>query len=126
MPHDPRHQLAADISSFDYGDYVLGHKSVLRSFARSHPVIVGGFGDTNCTSTYSRKVMAFMDSISQSYLAWTWNTVQDYGGCSNALLDDSGPEINGQPPGYFSAKPSGYGQGVHDHYVALNPHRRYG
>lgn len=126
MPHDPRHQLAADISSFDYGDYVLGHKRTLRLFARSHPVIVGGFGDTNCASTYSREVMAFMDSIKQSYLAWTWNTVQDYGGCSNALLDDSGASINGQPPGYYSAKPSGFGAGVRDHYRALNPHAKYG
>jgi hypothetical protein len=126
MPRDPRHQLAADISSFDYGDYVLGHESTLRSFARSHPVIVGGFGDTHCTSAYSRKVMAFMDSIHQSYLAWTWNTVQDYGGCSNALLDDPGAAINGQPRGYYSGTPSGYGVGVRNHYRALNPHARFG
>jgi hypothetical protein len=126
MPRDPRHQLAADVSSFDYGDYVLGHKRTLRAFSHSHPVIIGGFGDTHCTSSYSRKVMAFMDSIHQSYLAWTWNTVQDYGGCSNALLDDPGASVNGQPAGYYSAAPSGYGVGVRDHYRALNPHAKYG
>jgi hypothetical protein len=89
-------------------------------------VIVGGFGDTHCTSRYSRKVMAVIDSIRQSYLAWTWNTVQDYGGCSNALLDDPGPPINGQPAGYYSAKPSGFGRGVRDHLRALNPQARFG
>jgi hypothetical protein len=125
MPSDPRHQLAADVSSFDYADYVLSHKGTLRNLAHSHPIIVGGFGDTNCTSTYSRKVMATMDSIGQSYLAWTWNTVQDYGGCSNALLDDPGAQINGQPAGYYSARPSGFGGGIRDHYRAINAHQRY-
>ena len=45
--------------------------------------------------------MSVMDSIHQSYLAWTWDTVQDYGGCSNALLDDPGAK-NGFPAGYYS------------------------
>ncbi len=123
MPLDPRHQLAADVSSFDYADYVLAHRNALRAFARRHPVIVGGFGDTSCTSTYSAKVMSFMDSIGQSYIAWTWDTVQDYGGCANALLDDAGPLVSGQPAGYYSAKPSGFGQGIRAHYRAINPRR---
>jgi hypothetical protein len=120
MPHDPRHQLLADVSSFDYSDYVLAHRGFLRTFARRVAVIVGGFGDTDCTSSYSRKLMAFMDSIRQSYLAWTWDTVQDYGGCANALLDDPGPQINGQPPGYYTARPSGYGAGIRRHYRQLD------
>jgi hypothetical protein len=69
--------------------------------------------------------MGFMDSIRQSYLAWTWNTVQDYGGCSNALLDDAGPRISGQPAGYYTAHPSGFGAGVRDHYLAINAQRRF-
>jgi hypothetical protein len=126
MPHDPLNQLAADVSSFDYGDYVLANESALRSFSRSHPVILGGFGDTDCNSDYSTKLMQFMDSIHQSYLAWTWDTVQDYGGCANALLDDPGSNINGFPPGYYSARPSGFGAGVRSHYRRLNPHKAYG
>jgi hypothetical protein len=115
-PHDPRRQLLADVSSFDYSDYVVSHASELRSFARRTPVIVGGFGDTHCVSTYSEQVMDVIDSIHQSYLAWTWNTVQDYGGCDNALLDDSGPDVNGFPAGYYSGSPSGFGAGVRDHF----------
>jgi hypothetical protein len=125
MPSDSRKQLAADVSSFDYSDYVLAHHSDLRTFARKHPVIVGGFGDTNCTSSYSQKLMSVIDSIAQSYLAWTWNTVQDYGGCSNALLDDPGPQIGGQPPGYYSARPSGFGAGIRAHFLALNASGRF-
>ncbi len=119
-PQDPRHELIADVSSFDYSDYVVGHARYLRKFARRHPVIVGGFGDTNCTSTYSLKVMKVMDAIKQSYLAWTWDTVQDYGGCSNALLDDPGMR-NGFPAGYYTGRPSGFGRGVRAHFLAVRP-----
>jgi endoglucanase len=114
-PHDPLRGLVADVSSFDYSDYVVAHAGELRRFARRHPVVVGGFGDTNCTSTYSTKVMRVMDALGQSYLAWTWNTVQDYGGCSNALLDDPG-QRNGFPAGYYTGRPSGFGRGVRDHF----------
>jgi hypothetical protein len=117
-PADPRHELMADVSSFDYSDYVVSHATSLQSFVRSHPVIVGGFGDTHCESTYSQKLMRIMDGLKQSYLAWTWNTVQDYGGCSNALLDDP-RTINGFPAGYYSGRPSGYGKGVEAHFQAI-------
>jgi endoglucanase len=123
-PHDPLNELIADVSSFDYSDYVVGHASQLRRFARMHPVISGGFGDTHCVSTYSQKVMNVMDGIGQSYLAWTWNTVQDYGGCSNALLDDPGPDINGFPPGYYTGRPSGFGRGVRDHFLRVRFNRQ--
>jgi hypothetical protein len=65
-------------------------------------------------------VMAVIDSIHQSYLAWTWDTVQDYGGCSNALLDDPGTK-NGFPAGYYSGRPSGFGQGVRAHFRKERP-----
>ena len=38
----------------------------------------------------------------------------------------NGASINGQPPGYYSGKPSGFGAGVRDHYRALNPHAKFG
>jgi hypothetical protein len=120
QPRDPRHALVADVSSFDYADFVVSHAHALRVFARRHPIVVGGFGDTHCVSTYSKKVMAVMDAIGQSYLAWTWNTVQDYGGCSNALLDDPATK-NGFPAGYYSGRASGFGRGVRDHFLRERP-----
>ncbi len=114
-PRDPRHELMADVSSFDFADYVLGHVAALRDLSHRHPLIVGGFGDTHCMSTYSERVMSTIDSIRQSYLAWTWDTVQDYDGCSNALLDDPAKE-NGFPAGYYSGRPSGFGRGVRAHF----------
>jgi hypothetical protein len=62
--------------------------------------------------------MAAMDSLRQSYLAWAWDTVQDYGGCSNALLDDPGTR-NGFPAGYYTGRPSGYGSGVRAHFLKV-------
>jgi endoglucanase len=120
QPRDPRHALVADVSSFDYADFVVSHAHALRVFGRRHPIVVGGFGDTHCVSTYSKKVMAVMDAIGQSYLAWTWDTVQDYGGCSNALLDDPATK-NGFPAGYYSGRPSGFGRGVRDHFLRERP-----
>jgi hypothetical protein len=67
--------------------------------------------------------MAFADTIGMSYLAWTWNTVQDYGGCSNALLDGGDPSNPNR--GYYNAQPSGYGQGVRAHYRKVNARKRY-
>ena len=51
-----------------------------------YPIVIGGFGDTDCNSDFSTKLMRFADGQGISYLAWTWNTEADYGGCSNALL----------------------------------------
>jgi hypothetical protein len=125
LPRDPRHQVAPLIDSFDYADSVGNSKGVIRRLGRRYPVLVGGFGDTHCRSDYSRRLMGFADSLGMSYFAWTWNTVQDYGGCSNALLDDPGPQINGQPAGYYTGRPSGYGRGVRDHYIAVDALQRY-
>lgn len=46
--------------------------------------------------------MNFADGLGISYLAWTWNTIADYGDCSNALL---GPKISA----YYTGHPSGFG-----------------
>jgi len=75
-------------------------------------VLVGGFGDTDCNSSFSLKLMKLADRAGISYLAWTWNTGADYGGCANALL---GPKV----PASSSGPPSGYGKGVRKHYRAV-------
>ncbi len=112
MPADPLGKVVVGWNSFDYSGNLPSSKPFLGSLSRSHPVLVGGFGDTDCNSDYSRKLMRFADSKRISYLAWTWNTEADYGGCSNALL---GPRLSA----YYSAKPSGFGKGIRKHYREL-------
>ena len=56
--------------------------------------------------------MKFADRLGISYLAWTWNTEADYGGCENALL---GPKRSA----YFTGHPSGFGKGIRKHFRAV-------
>jgi hypothetical protein len=109
LPTDPLGQLAAGWNDFDYAKNLRSSKGDLATVAQSHPIIVGGFGDTDCNSDYSSKIMKFADQHGISYLAWTWNTEADYGGCSNALL---GPTNKA----YFTGHPSGFGKGIRKHY----------
>jgi hypothetical protein len=110
MPTDPLNSLVAGFNSFDFTHNFSPQKPYLRSVAANHPIVVGGFGDSDCNSDFSEKLMRFADRIGISYLAWTWNTEADYGGCkNNALL---GPGVSA----YFSAHPSGYGKGVRKHF----------
>lgn len=116
-PHDPLDQLVVGFNAFDFTGNYPGAKPDLARLAKRHPVLVGGFGDTDCNSDFSRALMAFGDANGISYLAWTWNTVQDYGGCSNALLD--GGDSSRPNRGYYTARPSGYGKGVRAHFRSI-------
>jgi hypothetical protein len=116
-PRDPLHQLVVGFNTFDFTGNLQAAKPDLRRLAKRHPILVGGFGDTDCNSDFSRGLMRFADGLGISYLAWTWNTVQDYGGCSNALLD--GGDSSRPNRGYYTARPSGYGAGVREHLRAL-------
>jgi len=111
-PSDPLSSVAVGFNDFDYANNLGRSKGDLRTLSDSVPVIVGGFGDTDCNSDYSRRLMRFADGQGISYLAWTWNTEADYGGCSNALL---GPKVSA----YFSGHPSGFGKGIRKHYRAI-------
>ncbi len=108
-PKDRRHSLIAGWNSFDYSHNFGPSKPDLRRLAKRHPIVVGGFGDTDCNSDFSTALMRFADHHGISYLAWTWNTEADYGGCGNALL---GPSLSA----YYSGHPSGFGQGVRRHF----------
>ena len=109
VPSDPLGSIAVGWNSFDYSGNFGSSKSDLRSLSKAYPVVVGGFGDTDCNSDFSTKLMNFADERGISYLAWTWNTEADYGGCFNALL---GPKTSA----YLSGHPSGYGKGVRKHF----------
>jgi hypothetical protein len=110
-PQDVVHQLVVDFNFFDYSGDLAPHLPELRDLARRRPVIVGGFGDTSCTSAFSSRLMRFADRAGISYLAWTWNTEADYGGCANALL--------GPISAYYTGEPSGYGAGIRAHYLQV-------
>jgi len=109
MPKDPLDSIVVGWNDFDYTNNISSSRGDLRSLSKKFPIVVGGFGDTDCNSDFSQKIMRFSDGLGISYLAWTWNTVADYGGCSNALL---GPKLSA----YFSGHPTGFGAGVRTHF----------
>lgn len=115
-PVDPLNSIAVGWNDFDYTKNIKRSKGDLRRLAGRYPVVVGGFGDTDCDSDFSTKLMNFADGLGISYLAWTWNTIADYGGCENALL---GPKRSA----YYTGHPSGYGTGVRKHFRAVQRKR---
>ncbi len=117
-PSDPQGPVGANLSTFDYGQCQNTCQGDITTIAAHAPVITGGFGDTDCSHDYSDSWMAFADSIGISYLAWTWNTTADYGGCHNALLDGI--------DAYYTGQPTGFGVGVRDHLRALAAQRNAG
>lgn len=109
-PEDSLDSIVVGWNDFDYAGNLSRSRGDLRSLSKKFPIVVGGFGDTDCNSDYSSKIMNFADGLGISYLAWTWNTEADYGGCSNALL---GPKLSA----YYSGHPSGFGEGVREHFL---------
>jgi hypothetical protein len=54
---------------FDYSGNLASSRPDPRRVSRRHPVVIGGFGDTDCNSDYSAKLMRFADRVGISYLA---------------------------------------------------------
>lgn len=115
-PNDPLDALIVGWNDFDYTKNLSRSRGDLKRLAKNHPILIGGFGDTDCNSDYSTRLMKFADGLGISYLAWTWNTEADYGGCENALL---GPTRKA----YFSGHPSGFGRGIRKHFRQVQRRR---
>jgi endoglucanase len=118
VPADPANSIVVGWNSFDYSGNFDSSKPYLKSLSKSYPIVFGGFGDTDCNSDYSNKLMKFADGKGISYLAWTWNTEADYGGCANALL---GPDESA----YLTGHPSGFGKGVRKHFLQVQKKHRH-
>lgn len=61
MPSDPENALVVNFDSFDYTSNLVAQKPYLRRLAKDFPIVVGGFGDTDCNSSFSLKLMRFAD-----------------------------------------------------------------
>jgi endoglucanase len=111
---DPLHQLVANVNTFDFSPCKGRCRSGLIPVAASFPVVTGGFGDTSsgrdkrCNHDYSDKWMRFADRLDISYLAWTWDSVKDFGGCGNSALVRS-----------YNGAPTRFGAGILKHLRAL-------
>lgn len=104
-PNDPTGNLVAGWHEYPNG--VCDSPSqcwntTILEVAAEAPIIVGEYGDTNCTTDSLDVLLPFLESAELSYLAWTWNTW----GCENhQLMEDY---LDGTPT-------ANYGQKIYDH-----------
>jgi len=106
-PVDPLNQLAAGWHS--YGDGLdcqaeACWNTVLASLLGQFPIVATEIGQFDCQHGYVDRVMNFLDGYGQGYVAWTW-APHDCA-ADPALLKD------------WSGAPTGYGQGLRDHFLS--------
>lgn len=96
-PVDPLNNLAASWHS--YSNEICNTQSCwtanITPTAALAPLIAGEIGEFDCKGIYIDPLMAYMDGIGQSYVAWAWNANQN---CSTfpALITAT----NGTPSGF--------------------------
>jgi Cellulase (glycosyl hydrolase family 5) len=74
------------------------------------PVVIGEFGEDDCTHRFVDTVMAWADRAQISYLAWAWD-------CGGTWTCEGGPTLISA----YDGTPTNYGVGVRDHLRALPP-----
>jgi len=74
-PSDPMNNLAASWHSYNFNvcNNTSCWQSQIAPVAAQVPLIAGEIGENDCAHGYIDQVMAFLDSIGQSYLGWAWN-----------------------------------------------------
>jgi endoglucanase len=110
-PHDPLHQLIASIHIYEPNwapcDSRACWNSQIARVAAKIPVVEGEIGSINCTAHSIRSLLNWSDAHGVSYLAWAWNV----GNCA------------GEPSlitSYRGTPTQTFGQGYHDHLVAIH------
>jgi endoglucanase len=75
-PVDPDHNLAASWHSYNFNACSSDScwKHVIAHVMAKVPVIAGEIGENDCGGSYVDRLTSWMDSMSGSYLAWTWNS----------------------------------------------------
>jgi hypothetical protein len=107
-PRDPRNQLIASIHLYGLpldSPCRLSScwTSTMAPLSKTAPIVIGEFGDTDCTSRFSPSLMTWADAHGIGYTAWAWNT----GNCSAepSLITN------------YSGTPTPYGVGVMQHLL---------
>jgi endoglucanase len=109
IPSDPLGQLVASWHVYDFGsctDQSCWAANVA-GVGSAAPVLLGEFGETDCGHSFVDGLMSWADGQGIGYVAWTWDTWD----C------DSGPALITD----YGGTPTGFGQGVRDHYVIRFP-----
>ena len=108
-PIDPLHQLIASVHIYGLpldSPYRVSSTwdTYITPVTAQVPVIIGEFGDTNCTSAFSPPLMTWADAHGVGYFAWAWVTSNCAG--DPALITN------------YDGTPTPYGVGVRTHLLA--------
>jgi hypothetical protein len=106
-PTDPLNNLAASWHSYA-GQYCSSQScwdSQIAPVAAAVPLIAGEIGENDCAATFINPLMTWLDAHNANYLGWAWATYD----CSGfpSLISN------------YNGTPTPYGQGLHDHLLAL-------
>ena len=111
-PTDQLNNLGASWHSYNFNyckERSCWETSVGRVKAQ-YPVVATEFGENDCSGGYVTPLMEWMDSVSMSYLAWTYNAWDCKSGPALISSYDNG------------GVPTGYGTAVKNHYSKLTVH----
>jgi aryl-phospho-beta-D-glucosidase BglC (GH1 family) len=108
-PNDSRRQLMASVHIYGLpldSPYRVSTTwdQYVGPLAAKRPVVIGEFGDTDCTAHFSPPLMDWADAHGVSYTAWAW-VVADCAG-NPALISD------------YNGTPTAFGAGVRNHLLA--------
>jgi endoglucanase len=86
-PRDPRNQLVAGFHVYDFSqcNRLACWRNNVQRLARTVPVVTTELGQRDCSSPFIERFMGWADSVSVSYLGWTWDTA----GCGAPALIQS-------------------------------------
>ncbi|MBX5456973.1 MAG: cellulose binding domain-containing protein [Thermogemmatispora sp.] len=106
-PTDPLNNLVASFHLYNFNacSSTSCWNSQVAPVAAQVPVIAGEIGENDCAHGFIDTAMAWFDQHGISYLGWAWDTYD----CSSfpALISN------------YNGTPTAYGQGLHDHLIAL-------
>jgi hypothetical protein len=88
-PKDPSSALAASFHTYwtHVCDSANCWNATIRPLAQKVPVIIDEFGEYDCASSYSLKVIHFANRIGASFLGWAWDAIEPGGWqCSSPSL----------------------------------------
>ena len=107
-PVDPDHNLVVSWHSYNFNACSTPScwRSQISPVIAEAPVIVGEIGEHDAADKYIDSLMAYLDSESTSYLAWSWNTGSSRS-ASSALIND------------YQGDPTSYGEGYKEHLQSL-------
>lgn len=106
-PVDPQNNLAASwhVYNFNSCNNTGCFNSQMSPVAQQVPVIAGEMGENDCAHGFIDTVMGWLDTQSQSYLGWSWNT-SSCGGFPSLITD-------------YTGTPSNFGVGLKNHLVTF-------